>query len=85
MAGKIKKIWCANQNCGRGPSYMGLEPMYAIPVNNQYHFFCGNCFEEILAQFDVKTSLDLMNLLTHVSGTDVYHNFVNSYIIKKRR
>jgi len=85
MPGKVKKIWCANKNCGRGPSYMGLEPMYAIPVNNQYHFFCGHCFKRILAQFGVDCQKDLMNLLTHVSGTSAYHEFTVEYIKKRIR
>lgn len=85
MPGKVSKIWCANKDCGRGPSYMGLEPMYAIPVNDRYHFFCGNCFKEILNAFGVNIQKDLMNLLTPVSGTSEYHNFVSNYIKKTRR
>ena len=84
MACKIKKIWCANKNCGRGPSYMGLEPMYAIPVNEQYHFFCGDCFEEILLHFGVTIQKDLMNLLTHISGIQTDHDWIIRYIKKKR-
>ena len=84
MACKIKKIWCANKNCGRGPSYIGLEPMYAIPVNDQYHFFCGAYFKEILAKFKVDCQKDLMNLLTHVSGTDEYYRFTSAYIKKRK-
>ena len=90
MASKVKKIWCANKNCGRGPSYMGLEPMYAIPFaeeneDSKYHFFCGDCFKEILAKFSVIITRDLMNLLTHVSGEQEYFDFMVSYIKKKRR
>lgn len=63
---------------------MGLEPMYAIPIDHKYHFFCGECFKVILHKFGVTIPKDLMNLLTHVSGYDAYHTWITAYIKKRK-
>lgn len=83
MTESVQNIWCSNQNCGRHPSRMGLEPMYAIPKGGSYYFFCGECFKEIVSHFGTEIKNDLMNLLTHVSGSYPYEEFLEKYC--KRR
>ena len=77
MSCTITNPYC--KKCGRKPSLMGLEPMYAIPKGSTYFVLCGSCLTKILKRFGKVNDLDLMNLFTYIDST-IYNDFLLDFL-----